>query len=320
MSERPDIVMPAWSRHAGQTAEDNGRYTFAIDGGPEALANGAAEAIVDHFRHEGRFWRAAVPLDGVRQVRGQAYNFSPPKTRQGENGPETRYHKDGLPKRKLPILNHIQSRFTFYEQRPVRLYPPGADPAGEPDHVTHDIVYSVEALGPPGITFNFRDAAFGNLLCTHRLLSLREMVFERVAVEGQYLLESPPLCLDDEAMRRLLVGSLQRGNAAGMDEPYYLFRLCGTNNCTSNTFQILDEVMRYTWPQWIGAMLYRLPLKPRWYLRVRGLDTAPGERRFVREEFIDYLNDPETRKRRREHVRKAIAGRRAGRAKRKPSE
>ncbi|MCA9240323.1 MAG: hypothetical protein KDA37_08995 [Planctomycetales bacterium] len=300
-------VMPDWSRYAGQPVADNGRHSIAA---LEPIADDADEVTLDYFRHEGAYWRAVVPVAGVREVRGQTYNFSAPKTRRGKDGPVTRYRKSGLPRRKIPILNHVQCRFVFAGDQPVRLYPNGGDASGEPAHELHDIIYSVEATGPEGVLFNLRDGVFGNLICAHRFVSTQEMVFERVAVENQYVIESAPLRLRPGEERGLLVKSLQRSDAARMHEPYLMLRFSRTNNCTSNPLQILDEVVAYNWRQWFGSLLYRLPLNPRLYLRIRGLDSDPSYRSFLRDEFAGYLHSPATRQRRRDHVKRAIAARR----------
>ncbi|WP_146567127.1 hypothetical protein [Posidoniimonas corsicana] len=306
-AEAAQLVMPRWSRYRGQQAADNGRHSIAA---VAPIADDAECVTFDYFRHAGAYWRAVVPLAGVRQVCGQSYNFSAPKTRRGERGPETRFRKTGLPKRTIPVLNHVQCRFLFAEDQPVRLYPNGGDASGEPAHLTHDLVYSVEATGPPGVVFNLRDAVLGEMICAHRFLTTEEMVFERIAVEGQYVVESAPLGLRPEEERNLLLKALQRSDQARMTEPYYMVRLCSTNNCTSNPLVILDQVVEYDWRCWVASQLYRLPLNPRVYLRLRGLDTDPSYRKFLRDEFADYLNDPATRRRRREHVKQAIAERR----------
>lgn len=311
---RPQRDMPAWSRYAGQPIDDNGRHSIALLPTNEGEASeDDVTCTIDYFYHAGEYWRAVVPLDGVNNVFGQAFNFSRPKTIKGQSGPQIRYNDDGHPKRTLPFLNHLQSRFTFEPDKPLLLYPLGTAPVGEAVHQLHDIIYSIEATGPAGVGFNLRDAVFGNLVCAHRFLSTEEMVFERIAVENQYIAESPPLLLEPAEERALLLKSLQRSSKAGMTEPYYLLGMCGTNNCTSNPFQILDKVVSYTWMEWFGANLYRLPISPRLYLRVRGLDTDPGYRRFVREEFAEMLSDPAIRARKRQVVKQQIAVRRAAR-------
>ena len=73
----------------------------------------------------------------------------------------------------------------------------------------------------------------------------------------------------------------------------------------SNPFQIVYSVVKYLLIQRIGSALYRLPLNPRFYLWVRGLDTDPSFRKFVRSEFEAYIGDESTQQRRREHAREA---------------
>jgi hypothetical protein len=277
------------------------------------IAQEDRSVVVDDFYHEGGFWRAVVPLHGVDRVAGQAFNFSKPRTRQGPNGPEILFDHNGLPKKKLPWLNHLQCRFVLKGAQAVRLYPQEVSATGEPVHQIRDFVYTVDAVGPVGVTFNLRDGLAGNLFSAHRFLSTREMVFERIVVGGQTLTESPPLPLNEQQKRALLTRSLLRSHYAGANEPYYLYRCCRTNNCTSNPFQILDQVMDYSLLQRISSLLYRLPFNPRFYLRLRGLDADPNVRKLLRDEFADYIHDPETQQRKRDTVREKVRAQRAAR-------
>lgn len=305
-SSESDLLMPRGSQYAGQAVDTSSRRSIEII--PAGDANKLIDAndshcVIDYFYHQGEFWRALIPLNGVDEIFGQAFNFSKPRTRRGKNGREVRFNKHGLPKRSIPILNHLQSRFALKPDQPVELYPLGTEEFGAPIHRIHDIIYSLEALGPVGITFGIRDGLAGNLISAHRLLSIEEMVFERLVVEHQYVTESPPLPLDHREKRALLTESLLRSHRAGMTELYYLYRMCGTNNCTSGPFQILDKVVQYGFLQRIGSTLYRLPLNPRFYLWVRGLDSDPSSRKLVRNEFKAFIEDAEVQQRKREHVR-----------------
>ena len=309
--------MPPASRYAGQPVDVSSRRSITIlapaVGADGTVKDDASHAVIGHFYHEGEFWRARVPLDGVARVCGQAFNFSSPRTRRTRSGREVIFDRYGLPKRKNPVLNHVQSRFVMKPGQAVELFPLHSEELMDPVHRVDDFVYSLEAVGPPGVVFNVRDGLMGNTLSAHRFLSTTEMVFERVMVENQYVMESPPLPLGDHQMRELLARSLMRSHKAGMTEPYYLYRCCGTNNCTSSPFQIVDSVVQYKWAQRIGSMLYRLPLNPRFYLRVRGLDSDPSYRKLVRTEFADFIQDPELKRRKRATVRERSRIRRAAR-------
>ncbi len=279
----------------------------------EFLAQNFSHLAVDYFFHEGRFRTAVIPLDGVTDVFGQAFNFSAVKIRKVAGGTEVIHDRHGLPKRKLPVLNHVQSRFRFQSDKRIRLYSLHSTDFSTPIAELDDCVYSLEVTGPYGVKFNISDGLRGNLLSAHRMLSTQEMVFERLVVERQTITESPPLPLNKDEKRSLLLESILRSHRAGMTEPYYLYRCCGTNNCTSSPFQILDRVVQYNLLHRIGSLLYRLPLNPRLYLRVRGLDTDPRKRRYVRDEFAEYINRPETRTRKREYVTRINAARKTRR-------
>jgi len=308
----PAPLMPKWSRYAGQPVDVSRRRSIAIRNPPKdqsAVAETTSSLIVDYFLHNSEFRTAVIPLDGVTEVFGQAFNFSAVKTRRTNDGVEVLQNRHGLPKRKLPILNHVQSRFQFAPESPICLFPLGTTNLSNPAETIDDFVYSLEVTGPHGVKFNMKDGLRGNLLSAHRMLSTQEMVFERLVVENQVVTESPPLDLTPTEKRALLFASLMRSHHAGMNEAYYLYHVCGTNNCTSSPFQILDQVVQYTFRERIGSMLYRLPLNPRLYLRVRGLDSDATVRRIVREEFSDWIDAPETQARKREYVTKTNAAR-----------
>ena len=315
--DESELSMPRWSRYAGQPIDFTSRRSIMIDAPADdavLIDRDARETVLDYFYHAGQFWRAVIPLDSVENVFGQAFNFSQVRTRKRKGQTETVVNKHGLPKHRIPVLNHVQVRFTLQSRHSVKLFPLGSDVAGNPVHLIHDFVYSLEVLGPAGVSFNLRDGLAGNLLSAHRFLSTQEMVFERLVVENKYVTESPPLPLSASDKRELLIESLLRSHRAGLSETYYLYRLCGTNNCTSSPLTILDSVVEYRWPQRLGAMLYRLPLSPRFYLRVRGLDSDPSQRTLVRSEFADYIDDIDdtaTQARKREHVKRRAAIRRA---------
>jgi len=293
-SGESEVLMPRGSRYAGQAVDVSSRRSIEIQPSGddnELIAANDSRCVVDFFYHEGEFWRAIIPLDGVERICGQAFNFSNPKTRRGKNGREILYDKHGLPRRTNRMLNHVQSRFTLKPDQPVELFRLRSDRSEASVHQIYDIIYSFEVVGPLGVTFNLRDALFGNMVSAHRFMSIQEMVFERLVVENQDVTESPPLPLDEREKRAVLVESVLRSHQAGMSERYYLFRMCGTNNCTSTPFQIVDRVVKYRWLPRIGSALYRLPISPRFYLRLRGLDSDPSFRKLVRSEFEAYITN-----------------------------
>jgi hypothetical protein len=310
------LLKPRGQRYTGQLFDISSRHSIQIvgDSSPAALiAPDLSHVVIDYFYHEGTYWRARVPLDGVQHVFGQAFNFSKARTRSGENGPELIVDHQGVPKPSMRWLNHLQSRFTFAADYSVELYPLEGELTGEPHHRVGDLIYSIEAVGPLGVRFNLRDALAGNLIGAHRLLSTREMVFERIVVENMHVLESPPLPLSDVQRRAALTASILRSHRASMSETYYLYRVCGTNNCTSGPLREIDRIASYNLVQRLGTLLYRFPISPRLYLRLRGLDSDPKVRKLVRDEFAQYISHPETVKRKRSYVRSRTQALRAAR-------
>lgn len=307
-------MMPGWSKYAGQSVDASRRRSIVIRDVPsDVQASGVESVVVDYFLHNSEFRTAVIPLDGVTDVHGQAFNFSAAKTRATEDGREVILDRHGLPKRRLPVLNHVQSRFRFQSGAGVQLFPLLAEDLSNPVAEIDDFVYSLEVTGPAGVKFNLPDGLRGNLLSAHRVLSTEEMVFERLVVENQVVTESPALLLTEEEKRALLVRSLLRSHHAGMTEAYYLYRFCGTNNCTSSPFQILDQVVSYSVAERLGSVLYRLPLNPRLYLQVRGLYPDPRQRRLVRDEFAEFISDSSTNQRKRDYVRRINALKKARR-------
>jgi hypothetical protein len=300
------VLHPRGRRYAGQPFDVSSRHSIQIVAQvdqSELIRRQQEFVVIDYFYHDGKYWRARIPLSGVQQIFGQAFNFSKPKTRPGPNGPELIVDHQGVPKRTIPIVNHVQCRFTFAPDRPIELFPLRGDATSAPQHQLFDLIYSIEVVGPLGVRFNLWDAMRGNLISAHRILSLREMVFERIVVENMYVLESAPIPLDERKRRAALTAALLRSHRAGMTETYYLCHCWGTNNCTSTPLQEIDRIADYNFWNRMGSMLYRLPISPRLYLRLRGLDSDHSVRKLVRDEFREYISDPETVRRKREYVR-----------------
>ena len=292
----PVRIMPSWSRFAGQPIDTSSLHSLQII---DALSQ-PDRWVVDYIYHLGTYWRAAIPVNGVEQVLAQCYNFSNPRTKWGTGGKEILRNRNGAPRRRIPVLNHLQARFVFRPDQTVKLYSLDSDHSSEAHHELDDLVYSVEAVGPPGYTYSLRNAMGGHLVTAHRFVSMQEMAFERLVTEDQYLTESPPLPLTEHQKRQMLIETIQRSDRAGMTEPYYLLRLFGTNNCASNPLQILDNVVDYSRTRRLSSALYRLPLNPRLYLRMRGMDSDPSVRKLVCDEFHDFIHDPRTQQRKEE--------------------
>jgi hypothetical protein len=292
------ILMPKRSRYAGLPADVSMRRSIEL----QICTLNEDRAVFDYFFHEGEYWRATMPLDGVESIFGHSMNFSNKKMKQGKDGPEPVVDEYGFPVPTVTALNHLQTRFVLKPGEYVHLYPLGADATGPPQCRVNDFIYSLENVAPQGVGYNLRDGFWGNFLAAHRFVSTTDVVFERIVVQDYDIVESPPIPLSEQEKRAALTESLKRSHRAGMHETYYLFHILGTNNCTSVPFHILDQVRTYSFWQRVGTMLYRLPLNPRWYLRIRGVKYEPADRKLLRNEMQEYINDPRTQQRKRDYT------------------
>ena len=299
-------AMPLGGRFAGQPIDTSRKHHVVIRNQLPGTSGEPERFVVDYVFHEDQFWTAIIPLDGVDQVFAQAFNFSKARTKWGSGGKEILFDRHGMPKRFNPLVNHLQARITFHADQPIELFPLFKDHEGDLRHTTTDICYSVEGGGPAGYEFSWRNTMLGNLISVHRIMTTTEMVFERLVLDNEYVTESPPLPLSSQQKSKLLETVLRRSQKAGLAEPYYLFRIFGTNNCTSNALQILDSVVDYSFGQRLASWLYRLPLSPRMYLRLRGMDSNPSERKMVKNEFLKYINAPEIRARADVHRKQSV--------------
>jgi len=209
---------------------------------------------IDNFYHDGKFWHATIDVSGVRAVIGQQFNFS----------------MTG----RAPI-NHVQARFLMDFDKGIELK--AADGSAGP--IIHDFVSSVEATGPVGVGFNFKDALFGNLVNAHRFLSTEQVVMDRIILEGE-VLQQVEVDLAPEERTAGLVKLLEDSERAGHSQAYWLFRMgFRSSNCTSTKFDALDAIVHYRTPiNWVAAAtLGQLPLNGALYLRLRGVlgDSVP---------------------------------------------
>lgn len=205
-------------------------------------------AVVEQFFHQKKFWRAEIPLDSVAVVIGQFFNFS---------------GQDRLP------INHVQVRFSLAPGKTVQLRSSKTLRAGP--QLT-DFVYSIEAIGPVGVAWNYPDAMRGNLVNAHRFSSLNHVVRERV-IGRAYRVHQGEVALEADLRRQFLERSLKQANEAGMKQPYFIFRFDGdTTNCTALQFKTLDDIVcPVSRLDHLASRFFKaLPIAPAFYLQLRG--------------------------------------------------
>jgi hypothetical protein len=278
-------VLPDWSAYAGEAFNLGERRPLSI------LTETTESFVVSGFYHRGEFWKAVVPKQGVAAIVGQRFNFSKP-----------RRHKDGSTSHPLFFVNHVQARLKMAPERALALYRLEAEPVGEPAYTIGDFCYSVEAVGPFGRKWNTSDALLGNLALVHRFLSIEDVAFERIMRERMTVFESPPLPLEEAFLNTLLAEAIRESDAAGLNRPYFMFKLPFTaTNCTSEPLKLLDGVLRTPRRK---RFLRRLPIHPRGYLQLRGLWTAGQTVPTLNEQMAEWLASDAAKERREIHIRK----------------
>jgi len=273
-----DPIYMEFGRFKGQPIDARTRRSVKL------LNQTDSHYVIDYFFHHGTFYLAKIPIQGLESIYGQRFNF-----KEITQASQTGFYN--------PFLNHAQIRLQFSKDTPVTLFPLGSDSdsCDKPLHTITDIIYSVEIVGPKGTTWSL-PLSFGDMVAAHRMMSMEEMVFERLVLKNYLVKQSPPLLLSNEEIHRGLEIIIKNADAAGMSQPYYLIRFLGARNCTSELFSILDSVIsnRYSFVQkCISKILWRLPIGLKKYLSFRGVFDSSNKMPTVNEEFEEFLTSQE---------------------------
>ncbi|MEX0679092.1 MAG: hypothetical protein WD063_18605 [Pirellulales bacterium] len=128
------------------------------------------------------------------------------------------------------------------------------------------------------------------------------MAFERIVRERMTVLESPPLPLERELLNKMLDEAIRESHNVGLSRPYFMFRLpFSATNCTSEPLKLLDRVLRTPRRR---RFLYRLPIHPRGYLKLRGLWPIGPAPATLNEQMAEWLASDEAKGRREIHINK----------------
>jgi hypothetical protein len=211
-----------------------------------------------NFWHDGENWVAVVQPSEVQNVIVQQEIFL------------------RSPIFKRPLAAHGQIRFIFREGAHLELHPQEAGQAPYAGRPVDDIVVSAEAARPQieGFpAFDLIGGAKGWFRQSMRFISTEDKA-ERMMETGhtvhQFLLH-----LQGEEPQRVFLEAVRRANEIGLDMPYNLLAIGGTQ-CVYEMFNILDRsvVKRRKKPGWssrLFQMFDRMPLMVGQYLSHRGL-------------------------------------------------
>lgn len=244
-----------------------------------AIQPGSRVAL-GNFRHQGTHWAATIPADSIHTVLVQQEIFL--------RGPLTR----------RPLAAHGQIRFLLRQNAKVELYPQEKDQPPYDGPGVDDFIASSEAVAPdlPGFpSYSLYGGARGWYRQCLRFISTAEKTQNMLAggnAVNQFLLHLQP-----GEPPKVLLESLRRALEIGMDIPYNIFAVGGTQ-CVYEMFNILDRsILDERDNKGFLVKLYkqfdRVPLFVGRYLERRGLRyTEPVNKHFpTLEEELDLSPD-----------------------------
>ena len=173
--------------------------------------DGGETLLVSNFKHEGRYWKARIPL---RAARAADVGFE--EFRAG--------------------IFHVFLMFHFDERHPVVLFPQEGD-AGV--RRVFELVISPEGIPPKRGKYNFFDAYMGRYLTGVRLLS-KEEFGDRSIRKLKHKVTLYGLEMPAPKVPELLSAGLQAIHRASFTEVYGLL----SNNCATKTLDLIDRVVK----------------------------------------------------------------------------
>lgn len=192
-------------------------------GSPPSALRPKARVAFGNFRHQGKHWVAVVRADSAQTILIQQEIFL--------RGPLTG----------RPLAAHGQIRFLLQDSAKVELLPqePGQEPYQGPP--VDDFIASAEAVAPriEGFpSYSLYGGARGWYRLCMRFISTEEKARDMLSAKNkvnQFLLH-----LQDGEPPKVFLQSLRRAHKLGMDMPYNIFAIGGTQ-CVYEMFNILDR-------------------------------------------------------------------------------
>jgi len=187
------------------------------------------ELVVANVFHDGGFWVARIPRDGVETVLFQLEYFPA-----------------------IVPAGHTQLRVRFRDDRPVVLL--GQTAANEGEEVTlQDLVFSVEAIGQPGYQYDVVRGLVDNFGAVYRVTSLAAKLDHMIVKQGHEV-EQWELRLEPDELPRLVENYLDESDVRAMDYMYNTLFL----NCTNEIIHIIDSAVDYSWNEQVGRFFAKM--------------------------------------------------------------
>ncbi len=190
----------------------------------QILENNSAYMVVTNFYHDNRWWTARVPKDGIKDTIFQIALF-----------------ETSVP---FIVAAHTQIRMIFDSQNPVVLVPQNLEDqkAGVSSLALTDVVYSVEYIAPPGVSYSLLKGQFNKLGIVGRFLSMKSRAAEELKGDSKEIIKQIPLDLSSSEKSAFLENAMLQSERMGLKEMYNTVQ----KNCTTELFTILDDSIKYS--------------------------------------------------------------------------
>jgi hypothetical protein len=178
------------------------------------------------------------------------------------------------------IRSHGELRFRFDPAHSVLAVPQRRGGARIVER-WNDLVYSVEALGPPGVPYKGDFGFRRQYRVAYRFMSLAGMAAGTIDKQhravGQFRVD-----LSKEQCRRALEAAVRQGSSLAYGDSYHTTE----NNCVQAVFSVLDKVKPVAWYRkpllWATNRTLFLPTRAPHHLRYRGMASdLPGRFRVA---------------------------------------
>jgi hypothetical protein len=167
------------------------------------------------------------------------------------------------------VQGHAELRFVFDPSNPVILVPQNTDSDRAVDTTT-DLIYSVEAIAPPGVPYKgeygFREEFFQR----YRICTLESKAYTTIKILKRRAWQYP-LSVTPEVKKRMLLAAITFATKADPTERYHTSK----RNCTIRAFDVIDAGSGISWYRkpllFITNSTLFLPTRAFNHLKYRGL-------------------------------------------------
>jgi hypothetical protein len=172
------------------------------------------------------------------------------------------------------VQGHAELRFVFDPSNPVILVPQNTDSERAVDTTT-DLIYSVEAIAPPGVPYKgdygFREEFFQR----YRICTLESKAYTTIKILKRRVWQYP-IRVSTEVKKRMFLAAINFATKADPTERYHTSK----RNCTIRAFDVINAGSGISWYRkpllfFTNSTLF-LPTRAFNHLKYRGL--VPGSK------------------------------------------